>query len=112
MNYFPPKTFLKFGTVKRSTWRIGAFTIDSVNDQYNSEHYWITSRENDNGKFTTSYYHNDKDIFKSPEYDTEEQAIAWLEGSLRALSFKKINEANAKLRTQIKENNGWLKNLK
>lgn len=112
MNYSPPKTFLQFGTVRKSTWRLGSFTIEPVNNQYNSEHYWITSREHDNGKFTTSYYHDNKNVFQSPEHDTELQAIRWLESHLHVLTMKKISEANDKLRAQIKENLNWVKTLK
>lgn len=112
MNYFQPKTFLQFGRLRNNNWRLGSFTIDPVNDQYNHEHYWISSSQNNNGKYTTSYWHDYDSQKVSPEYNSEEEAIAWLETALRALSAKKIIEKNKTLREIIAKNNSFIKTLK
>lgn len=118
MDYFSPETFLKFGRLRRDRWRLGQFTIEPVNNQYNNEFYWITSSVQDDGKFQTSYYQSAplreslKPATVSPKFKTEELAIRWLEKELAKLAQKKIAAKNKELLALVEENKEFIPQLR
>lgn len=117
MDYFPPKTFLKFGTVRRDTWRMGNFEITPVNDQYNNEFYYLNSCEDKNGLFQTCYYRSTpwqgepRPGETSPKFETEVQAIRWLEKALLKLTKKKISDKNKELLVLIEKNKEFISEM-
>lgn len=125
MNYFAPKSFIKWGTPRNSsTYRLGNFEIDPINnlDRENKpidNFYWCGVSYKD-CKYIAKAWQNrpwgfnskvDKKPFEtiSPSFSTEEGAVRWLEKELLKISKKKIKELNNKLFNQVKNNNKFLK---
>jgi len=125
MNYFPPKSFIKWGTPRNGdTFRLGNFEIDPFNKvRFSDEHfpidnfYWcgVSFKE---GKFTASAWQNQawnsyKKPWKitSPSFSSEEEAVRWLEKELTIISTSRIKELNLKLASYYKNNLNYLSSL-
>lgn len=111
MNYFAPKSFIRWCIPKNSHTRLGVFIIDPVNDQYNHELYWCWSYLSESqSKFRTSANNREFKI-TSPWCDSEEEAIRWLERKLKRLALTKIGQANQQLKKSMLANYRWMRKL-
>lgn len=110
MEYFPPKSFINWGTPTNQYLRLGTFKISPVNNQYNNELYWCFSSLLDNGKFQT-FMKNSGVEWRSPKFCSEEQAVRWLESKLKTLTYKKVNQANKELLKTISNNKRFIKTM-
>lgn len=112
MEYFSPKSFLLFSPPKKNKWRLGQFKIDPVNDQYNNEMYWLSTRQEDDGSFVATIC-NYRDInISTNAYKDEASAIKQLEVIVRELSEKKVFQKNIELNEKIEDNLKFLESLK
>lgn len=110
MDYFPPKSFIEWGCPRNSSTRVGSFTIEPINNQYNNEFYWCFSSYLDNGKFRT-LARNGKFEITSPQFKTEEKAIRWLEKKFKEIVIEKIQLANNELNEKIIANNKFVNEI-
>jgi len=110
MEYFPPKSFITWGTVAWKQSRRGYFKIEPVNNQYNNELYLAFSYM-EAGKYYAGANNYPDFRLVSPAMTTEEEAIRWLEKELCKIAKKKIAANNKKLAKEINDNKKFLARL-
>ena len=113
MEHNAPKSFVTWGPrAKRVLSRGGWFKLNPINDNFTSEFYWTYSCCRENGKYDCAYWNNISPRITSPSFDTEAEAIAWLENSILEMTSLKIEEANKSLALQMEKNAFYLQVLK
>lgn len=115
MNYFPIKSFISWGCAHSSTkCRVGTFTIELINNQYNNELYFTYVSEYI-GKcysyYSSAYNNTSRFNIRSPEFETEERAVRWLEEQLKSLVKEKIEQYKRSLENQVKSCDDYLNKI-